>query len=148
MRETEVLFLISSPKMEAIIHTAHPLTTGSHQGSIPNAVLKKAIAKMNALIIRGTNTILTGLYLTIKKQQTVFTALTMKKPKGLFITSGFTKPSAITELYTRTSAIITTNTNPKLWTVPVNKLFTFVPIIKLIKLSLIKGTKNNPIKGN
>ena len=96
---------------------------------------------MNVLITRGTNKILIGLYLTMKKQQTVFNALTMKKPKELFMTSGFTEPLTINQLYTITSAIITINVNPKLCTDALGKLFPFAFIGQLIKLSLIKVTK-------
>jgi len=84
----EDFFLNSTPIVEAIIQTAHPVATGTHHGFTPNEVLKKAITKMNALIISGTNKILTGQYLTMKKQQIVFTTFTIKKPKELVNNSG------------------------------------------------------------
>jgi hypothetical protein len=126
----EALFLINTPMIEANRHMIHPPTTGAHQGSIQKAVLKKAITNRKALMIRGTNRILMGLYLTMKKQQMALTMLKIKKPKDPLIFSGSIRPSTITDIYTTTSATTVNNANTKLLNAALDKLFFCLFIIR------------------
>lgn len=115
------LFPLRSPKRDATMHNIHPPQAGIHNVLLQKSGSQKAIAMTKIFINKGTNQMLTGLCLTMKKQLRAFNTPRMKRPNCPLIISGSTNPSIITDRYTTTPATDAMNVETKLCAIVINK---------------------------